>query len=107
VGKWNETEWIFTIPRTTPAPTAPAAIRLTLRNHQSALTSRGVTERLLFKYMETEQFFHANMGWYGQANGYYLPKLFDTNNPVVSSLMSTGTPGIYRCYFDMVIGMRP
>ena len=65
------------------------------------------TKQLLFKYMETEQFFHANMGWYGQANGYYLPKLFDTNSPVVSSLMSEGTPGIYRCYFDMVIGIRP
>ena len=57
--------------------------------------------------MDFEQFFHANMGWDGQANGYYLPMLFDTNNPVVSSLMSTGTPGIYRCYFDMVIGVRP
>ncbi|MFC2480440.1 MAG: hypothetical protein ACFNUE_05305 [Bacteroides sp.] len=62
---------------------------------------------LLFDLMDFELFFHANMGWYGQANGYYLPMLFDTNNPVVSSLMSAGTPGIYRCYFDMVIGVRP
>ncbi len=75
-----------------------------LRQERTVKKIRKATNTVVETKTESRTLLHCNWGWSGRRNGYFLPKVFDSNNPVIRDGRRTRSYSYTPYYYQYKIG---
>lgn len=71
-----------------------------LRQERTVKKIRKATNTVVEAKTESRTLLHCNWGWSGGSNGYFLPNVFDSNNPVVGNERNTRSYSYIPSYYQ-------